>query len=223
LDAKNQLAAYVLARLYLSIGESGRAEILLEESLDRGAPQADALALLGGLRTKAGDHAEAEELYQLGLEKLPSAEKWLKSLARVYLLSEQKRKLGETLSRLAKIDWDNVLIRKKLVELALERQDFPTAVRWGRQALHIDVTDAEIHASVARACLEQQQYEAAARGFASAVRIDPKRSEWRVLLAQARAQAGDEHGARGALLDLLKREPEHKQAKEMLQELGHGS
>ena len=124
---------------------------LLTGSLDEAKPQANLLALLAGLRLKAEDYDEAARLYELGAKADPSDDKWTKSLASVYLKSNDVEKLTKVLAQLAAADADDVAMRKKLAQLAIEAKDFPAAVRWSREALQIDVMDAEVHELLADA------------------------------------------------------------------------
>jgi Tfp pilus assembly protein PilF len=150
-EPKNQLAAYVRARLYLLLGETKPAIELLMATLDEAQPQPNLLSLLAGLRLKAEDCDEAARLYELGATADPTDTKWSKALASVYLKSKQHEKLMPVLARLAEIDADDFTIRKKLAELSIKARDFPAATRWARQAIQIDVKDAEIHGLLADA------------------------------------------------------------------------
>ncbi|MBC8875624.1 MAG: tetratricopeptide repeat protein [Planctomycetes bacterium] len=219
LDEKHQLAAYVLARLYLSIGDTTKALEILNRSLDGETPQKNALALLAGLRLKAGDYAEAERLYRLGAEAFPNSPNWLKSLSSVYLKSGDKQKLTASLAKLAKADYDNVIIRKKLLELAIEAEDFDAAVRWANQTLHIDVMDADVHASLALALARLKKHARAIGAYETAIHLSPERDDWRYSLGEQCVQAGEKEKAVAVLEELLSREPEHAEAKKLLEEL----
>jgi len=63
------------------------------------------------------------------------ADKWEKSLASVYLQTGEQRKLRDSLRRLAGFDHDSWVFRKKLLELAIEAENFEDAIRWGTEAL----------------------------------------------------------------------------------------
>lgn len=219
LDEKHQLAAYVLARLYLSIGDTKQATEILEESLDDDSPQENALGLLAGLRFKAGDSAEAERLYGVGAKHFPNSTNWLKSLARVYLKTGDKDKLTQTLGKLVGTDYDNVIYRKKLLELAIEAEDFDAASRWANQLLQINVVDAELHATFARVLSRQEKYDQAVREYETALRLAPESDEWRYPLAEACMRAGMNEKAATALEELLSREPDHAEAKKLHEDL----
>jgi len=219
LDGKHQLAAYVLARLYLSIGDTKQAIEILEESLDDDSPQENALGLLAGLKFKAGDMVQAERLYGVGAKKFPNSTNWIKSLARVYLKTGDKDKLKQTLCKLAETDYDNVVYRKKLLELSIEAEDFDAAGRWANQALHVNVMDADVHAMFAQVLSRQENHGDAVREYETAIRLTPERDEWRYPLAEACMRAGMNEKAVTVLEELLSREPDHAEAKKLLGEL----
>jgi predicted Zn-dependent protease len=151
LDPKNQLAAYVRARLYLLLGETKPAVALLTGALDEAKPQPNLLGLLAGLRLKAEDYPEAARLYQVGSQADPADPKWAKALASVYLKSNEHEKLAIVLAQLVAQDADEFAMRKKLAQLAIEKEDFAAAQRWAQQALQINVMDADVHRMLAQA------------------------------------------------------------------------
>lgn len=218
-EPKHPVASYVKARLLLTIGEGRRALELLEGGLNKDAPNADILHLLAGLRFKAEDFAAAEGLYQLAEKHDADNPEWTKSLAMVYLKTGEKDKLTERLTRMAEADGDELLLRKKLAELALEQKDFAAAARWANQSLQIDVLDATMHALLAAALLEQQKPAEAVREYAVAVELEPKNVGWRLELAKSQAASGDKPAAQTTLNELLKVEPENKAAQEFLNSL----
>jgi len=163
LDPKNQLAAYVRARLYLLLGETQPAVALLTGTLDEAKPQPNLLGLLAGLRLKAEDFPEAARLYELGMKADPADPKWAKALASVYLKSKEQEKLARVLALLAAQDADEFAMRKKLAQLAIDSEDFVAAERWAQEALQIDVMDAEVHRMLAQALKSNGKPEESAR------------------------------------------------------------
>jgi tetratricopeptide (TPR) repeat protein len=218
-EPHNPVASYVKARLLLTIGQGRRALELLEGGLNKQSPNADVLRLLAGLRFKAEDYAAAEGLYQLAEKHDADNLEWTKTLAMVYLKTGEQDKLIERLTRLAEADGDELLLRKKLVELAFEQKDFAAAARWANQCLQIDVLDATLHAALARASFEQQHPTDAAREYAVAVQLEPNNVDWRLELAKSQAAAGDRPTAQATLTELLKLQPQHPTAQDLLDDL----
>ncbi len=219
LDAKHQLAAYVLARLQLSIGDSAEALRLLETTLDEKAPQENALQLLAGLKLKAEDYKTAERLYRLGAEKFPGDDRWLRSLALVYLKADDKEQLTAVLLQLADLEYDNATIRKKLAELAIERKDYEAAAKWANQVIQIDVMDADAHATWGESLAGLKQLSRAIEEFEVAIQLDGSKPQWRLGLVKVFVEAKEPAKARAALEALMQIDPEYPGAKELLEEL----
>ncbi len=208
-----------MARVRLVVGENDAALKLLEDALDRDAPQENLLNLLAGLKLKAEQYDEAAALYQLGGKREPANSQWIKSLARVYLTSGNDEKLRELLPKLADLDADDVVVRKKLAELAVAAKDHAAAIRWAREAIHIDVMDAEVHRMLAEAEVLSGKHAAAAEEYEVAVKLQPDEPDLRLALARAYIDAKQPAAARKALNALLEKSPDHAEAKKLLEGL----
>ncbi len=218
-DPKNQLAHYVRARLHLLVGENREAFDRLEKNLDRDHPQSNLLALLAGLKLRAQDYAAAADLYELGAAHDPGGSKWLKSLAAVYLKSGDNAKLQPVLEKLAGMDPDDLPLRKKLAQLAIERQDWPAAERWTLEGLHIQVQDANLHVWRAMALAAQDKAAEAADEYAAAVELSPDDPKLPIEYARTLVRAGRKAEARGVLEELLKRAGDDPEARKLLKTL----
>ena len=109
-----------------SSGESNSALLSWEDALDRVlvvSPHFDDAAL----RLAYWDPTSSRY-------RQPDEIRWVKSLARVFLLSKQEQPLVPVLERLAELDADDVAVRKKLADLAVKRKDYATASTWSRRA-----------------------------------------------------------------------------------------
>ncbi|MCU0880908.1 MAG: tetratricopeptide repeat protein, partial [Pirellulaceae bacterium] len=127
LDPKQPDAAYVLARLLVSIGDTAGAMALLEPVLDREQPHEEMLALMAAFKLQAKDVQAAESLYALGEAKLPHSDRWTKGLAKIYLQSGDGKRLRPVLKRWLAGEPDNLALRRKLAELALAAKDYAEA------------------------------------------------------------------------------------------------
>lgn len=161
-DPAEPVAAVVLAQLELLGRDFEDAAGYLEPALDQEAPHPDVLGLLAKVRLMQRRPQDAADLYELGREKLgigrfamPQSDEWLKGLAAAYLQLDEKVRLEEVLTMIARLDGDSASVRKKLAELADERGDLKTAAKWAAEVLQIDVTDVAAHEVLVRA------YEAA--------------------------------------------------------------
>ncbi|MBI1901034.1 MAG: tetratricopeptide repeat protein [Planctomycetia bacterium] len=216
---KHALAAYVLARTHVLVGENDEAQTLLEECLDEKSPHPRVLLLLAGLKLKGGDTAGAEKLYELGNKAFPQDSKWLRALAGMYLRSGDAEKLAPRLEELAAREADEMLFRKKLAQIALARKDYAQAGRWAAKANHINVLDAEIHELWAAAHVGEGKLPEAIVEYETAIRLRPKKADTYLALADVCRRAGQIDKARQVLQDLLQREPKNDKAQAMLEEL----
>ena len=205
LKPSHPLAAYVLARLQLSIGDSEAAVKLLEGALDRESPGEELLALLASLKLQAGDSAAAEDLYQLGDRHFPASDRWIKGLARIYLQSNDAAKLEPVLSRWSELEPENLTLHKKLARLALDRADFPVAEARATTTLRHDVQDAESHALLAAALARQDKRAEAVEEYQTAIQLESRQPDW--------------HAKFAALLIQLQRKEEAEKAVAALREL----
>lgn len=218
-EPKQQLAAYVRARLHMVVGEDDQAYKLLAAALDPADPQDNLLGLLAGLELARDNHAEAARLYELGAKADPGDVKWVKSLARVYLKSGERQKLAEVLSRLAAVDPDDATVRKKLADLAQAAKDHAATVRWCQEVLQIDVMDPQTHRWLADALMALGKPDEAAEEYEVATELMPDEPGLWFQLAQARLDARQPAQAKAALEALLKLDPKYPGADLLLEGL----
>jgi tetratricopeptide (TPR) repeat protein len=222
LKPNDPLATYVLARLLLKTEKKeniAEATALLEKSLDLQSPEPNALNLLAGSKLKAEQYDEAARLYALG-EKLDAANpQWTRGLARVYAASDNKEKLADTLTRLARADMDDLADRKKLAQLALARKDYSAAEQAAREALEIDVRDAEMHVALAESWHGRHNNDRAIEEWEIAVELAPEKPQARFDLANAYLETGQTAKAKEMLQKLLKITPDFAKAKELLEKI----
>jgi tetratricopeptide (TPR) repeat protein len=210
-DDKQPLAAYVLARLQLEIGDSEGAMKLLEAALDKQAPHEELLALLAALKLRASDAASAEELYRLGDERFPSSDRWVKGLARIYLQAGERAKLVLVLRRWSELEPDNVALHKKLAQLALLENDFAAADESAMRALRFDVQDAEVHALFAAALAGQDKPQAAIEEYEVAIRLDSQQIDAYAGLAKMQIRLDRKDDARLVIGRLRELAPDHSE------------
>lgn len=218
-EPKHQLANYVLANIHRVVGDDDLAMKLLEDCLDRKAPDEKVLSLLANMKFKAEKYDEAAELYELAAKNEPLNSAWTKGLARIYLTTKDNVKLVPVLAKLASLDADDRAIRKKLAQLALADKDFDSAVRWANQSLQIDVMDPDGHRMLAEALVGRQDYPRAVEEYEAVVKLDPKQSAALFGLAEAAVKAKQTDKARKSLEKLIELEPDYPGAKELLESL----
>jgi tetratricopeptide (TPR) repeat protein len=152
LNPKEPLAAVVLAQLQLLGRDLEDASSYLEAALDEAKPNKQVLGLLAQVRLRQGNFKDAARLYELGREKLdigkswlPGADQWMKGLAAAYVKLGETDKLRGILETVAQFEGDNLSVRKKLAQMALDRGDQKEAKKWAKEGLFINVMDAEVH------------------------------------------------------------------------------
>jgi tetratricopeptide (TPR) repeat protein len=156
-NAREPLAAVVLAQLEMLAQDIDEAEEFLQTALDAEKPDRRVLGMLARVRLLQGEAADAARLYELGRDKLgigkaylPGTDEWLKGQAAAYVKLGETDKLQSVLESIARLDGDNAVVRKKLAQMAVERDDLEAAGKWAGQALYIDVMDADIHSVLAK-------------------------------------------------------------------------
>jgi tetratricopeptide (TPR) repeat protein len=214
-----QLAAYVLARLDVLVGDTAAAVERLEQAIDREGPELRGVNLLAALYLKGERYGEVDALYRLGTKFEPDNDDWLKRRAKLYLLSGEEKPLVEVLTILAERDADDPTIRKKLAQVALKQANGETAARWATEAIQIAVDDQEAHRMLAEARVQLGEWDGAATEFEAAVELSPQEPYLRFMLADCYAQLGDQSKARATLDALLKLKPDYPGAQQMLESL----
>jgi predicted Zn-dependent protease len=219
LKPKHPMASYVKAKIFSSIGYDDEALTVLEPALDPAKPEPRVLDLLGELYLKAGRLDEAEKLYELGRKDDPQNSKWISDLARIHLRKKDPKLVNE-LVELANNDADNLALRKELAKRFTEAKDAPNAEHWGDECLYVDVYDPECHTLMADAYLLGKKPEKAVEEFDVALALKPKKADLiQVRRAKALHAAGKIAEAKAALEEILKKDPDHPEAKAALGEI----
>ena len=212
----------VLAQLSVLIGDDERAREYLAAALDRDDPNEEVLALQAELYMKEEKWAEAAELYELGRRRDPYSSRWPSGLVRVYLKTGDDGKLAGVLKSLVLMEADNVEFREKLAELEFAAGDYEAAARSAMMAIHVDVKSVTAHRLLADAYRERGRYPEAIDEYTVALGLDSRRQKAELLwgLAQAHKAAGNVEQARSAVEGVLGVDPDHGEAKKLLESLG---
>jgi Flp pilus assembly protein TadD len=215
IEPKQPVAAYVLARLQLSIGDEEGATRLLEEALDKATPNEEILALLASLKLKGGDAGGAEELYRLGEARFSGGDLWVKGVARIHLQTGEADKLVPVLRKWSELEPDNIAIHKKLTQLELARRDYSAAAKWATRALHLDVQDAEVHALLGASLAGAKKPAAAIEEYEVAIRLDSRQVDSYAALAELQIGLGRIEDARLVVGRLKELAPDHAKLSEL--------
>jgi cellulose synthase operon protein C len=219
------LASFVKARLLLSIGDDeSTALAILEPALDRKQPNERVIDLLAELKMKAGELDEAATLYELARKDDPFHTRWIAGLARVHLRQKKTAAFLNDLAMIAANDADDIAVRKALAERHLAAGDAATAEKWANECLYIDVYDPTVHVLLADAQAAGKKYAEAIEEFQTALSLKAKKpNDLKVKLAQAQLLAGRRDAAKATIEGVLKADPAHPEAKELLQKIDHAT
>jgi tetratricopeptide (TPR) repeat protein len=219
LKPHHPMASYVKARIFQAIGFDDEALATIEPALDPAKPDVRVLDLLAELKLKEGNLDEAEKLYEIGRKDDPQNSKWVAALARVHLRKKNPKFLEE-LVVLANNDADDLTLRKELIKRFVEKKDGPNAEHWGNECLYVDVYDPECHVLMSDAYLLTDKPALAVEELDVALTLKPKKPDLiQVRRAKALKAAGKIAEAKSVLEEILKKDPEHPEAKKALAEM----
>jgi Tfp pilus assembly protein PilF len=222
LKPHHPLASFVKARLLLTIGDEDAALSIIEPALDPKHPNERVIELLAELKMKAGQLDDAETLYELARKDDPFHTKWIAGLARVHLRQKNTVKFLNDLAMIAANDADDIAVRKALAERQLAQGDAAAAEKWAGECLYIDVYDPVAHVLLADAQAARKKFAEAIEEYKTALELKAKKpDDLKVKLAKAQLGLGQRDAAKATLDAILKRDPDHPEAKALRQEIDH--
>jgi cellulose synthase operon protein C len=171
-DPDRLLAVAIVADSLLDDSKLDAAEELLRGRYDPADPQPELLERLARVHAARGDWEQAKAFWQTAADRWPRELRLLKSLAAALLRQGDESALRGVLERLAGLDADDLLSRKKLATMARAAEDWTAAIRWASEALHIDINDASMHRVLAEAYEATGDAEAAGRQRAVLSRME---------------------------------------------------
>jgi tetratricopeptide (TPR) repeat protein len=137
------LASVVKARLLSRGKDDAAARAVLEEAVKENPDDARVLLVLGRAYIEAKELAKAAPLFERGRKAAPLDAEWLTELARIYTVLDKKAELRSVLAEIAARDPDDLASRVKLARLSLAAERPADAERFARDALCIDVMNAD--------------------------------------------------------------------------------
>lgn len=212
-NAKEPLAAWVLARLSLFAEDTKKATELLKAALDRKAPNLHVLLLLAKLKVADGKNGDAADLLELGRKHFPKNDDVLIALGSAYVKLGENDKLKPLLEEVALSDFDDPSVRRKLMQISLSQKNYKDVVKYGVQALQIDVLDVGTHRMLGEAYRELNVYKKSVREYEVALQLKPADAALQVGLAKTHIAAGDKAKAKSLLDAVLKTDPGNADAK----------
>jgi tetratricopeptide (TPR) repeat protein len=214
------LASYVKARLLQSGGDDEQARTVLEAALANDLREPKVLQSLGRLYFESKNFAKAAEVFELGRKLEPADSKWLTELARTYAQTGDKERQIAILKELVLADSDDLDQRKQLTRMFLEAGRHAEAEVYARQALEIDVLDAEAERGLGEALMGQKKYAEAIEAYTVALEVEATSDDARVKLALAYVETGNKEKAEAEITKVLARDPDNAEAKKLRERLG---
>lgn len=218
-DPRQPLAALVIARHELRARDLSAAVKILERAYDREHPQPRVLEMLAELKFQQQDYSTAAEFYETGLKQRPAHVAWLKGLARCQTELKRMKPLKATLQKIVGRDPDDAVARQQLTKLVFDEQNFDETIRYGMQALQVDVLAPEVHRMLAISYGKQKQWPASIREWSVLVTLKPEDGEPRRELARAQLASGDRQAAIETLQKWIEQSPDDAKARQLLEEL----
>lgn len=218
-DPEEPWAALVLAQKAVNDEGPLQAAGYLEQALDPENPNLEIAKRLGPLRQQTNDFAGAAELFELVLKENPTDTAMIEGLAELYLKTGNTVKLKPILRNYVEIAPDKPAPRKNLAMICLADEEFADAAKYAKMALHIDVLDADVHRTLAAAFVGLKQYPRAIEEYEVAIELKPGDAELLFGLAAAQIHSENLSAAKKSLERLLKIDPDHVDARTLLDEL----
>jgi cytochrome c-type biogenesis protein CcmH/NrfG len=156
-ESAHPVAAVVKAKLLKRGGEDDEAKAVLEKALKAKPEDPRLLATVGRLHLEQKEYKEAAELFEKGRKVAPDAADWLEQLARIYKETKEGDKLAAVLGELVAQDPDELDGRVRLAKSNLELGRFAEAEAFARDALMIDVANADAKDALVEALRKQKK------------------------------------------------------------------
>lgn len=137
------LGVYVKALVMTDEGSADTAFGLLSKTIDEKSDNLKPLRLLAKLQFDRKKFAEAAKLYERCRELDPFDSSWLTLLTRAYTQAGDDTKLLATLKELADATPDDLGTRKQIAKMSQKEGKHADVETYARQALEIDVLDAD--------------------------------------------------------------------------------
>ncbi len=217
-DKTEPHAAVALAKLNIRDRNVNKAISYLESALTE-PPNRNVLELLARLKLAEKKTIEARGLYQRGNKAYPHSSAWLKGLAAVALRMDDEAGLKSALEQLTEREIDNPAYPKKLAQMALQDKDYEAAKKYSLKTLYIDVMNAAAHLMLGQAEEALDDHKRAIQEYRVTLQLAPATVEAELGLARSYIQEKQTKEAAGVLADLLKRDPNNRDALDLLKQI----
>jgi tetratricopeptide (TPR) repeat protein len=156
-DAGHPVAAVVKARLLTRGGDDDAAMDLLAKAQKAKPDDVRLMATVGKLHMERKEWEKAAALFEKGHKVAPLDADWLEQLAKIYKETKDATKLNAVLGELVAQDPDELDGRVRLAKSSLEIGEFARAEAFARDALMIDVHNADAKEALVEALKKQKK------------------------------------------------------------------
>ncbi len=158
------LASIVKARLLSAAGDDDGAQQVVEQATKANPDDPKMLVALGRMALQAKNWTKAAELFEKGRKIAPVDADWLPTLIEIYTTTENTDKLADVLKEQIGNDPDDLASRIKLANLLCDAKKYAEAEPIARDAIRIDVTNADAQKALVQA-LQGQKKDAEAEAL----------------------------------------------------------
>ncbi len=223
LDPTEPLSATFLARRALIEKKLDEALALLQAAYNEQQPHPLLLDAYAEAALRNKQPELAEQLLQRAVDMYPLELDFVRDLLLAKTgAGRDELSLQPLLEIVAVRDVDDVATRKRLARLALERQDWATALRWGNEVLYIDTLDTTTQRLVATAAYQAKDDRRCIRAWQTLDSLETLTDADRLQLAKSLKRTGQKQAAREELLKVPASSESYKAAQTELKLLDAG-
>jgi arylsulfatase A-like enzyme/Flp pilus assembly protein TadD len=219
-EGKYSFADLPRARVLVRLERYEEARQLLRRYLESSPGDADALALLGDIESKAGSPELAVERYLQALETAPSDVQLNLGLAVSLVQLGRFAEALPVLDRAIFLSPADAQIRSRRAFVLAKLRRLPEALEEARTAMRLDPETLAYQQNLGSLLGEAGRWEEAARVFDDILAEDPGFTPALFASGLIKQRRGDRAGAEAAFREVLAREPGHAGARRRLSELG---
>ena len=155
------VASIVQARYLIADGKDDDARKLIEEAVGINGSDVRLLSYLGKLCLDSKEYPLAAKQYEKCRKLDPLDDEWLRRLRDIYTKLDERDKLIDVLNEIASRDADDLPTRKELAKLLLDAKEYSQAEDAAREAIYIDILDAEARKMLLEALRKQKKNDEA--------------------------------------------------------------
>lgn len=222
-DPTSAEALYGVGSVYLNQNKNAAARQAFERAVKLQAAYPDTLPdawnNLGVIGTREGRVDDSIQCFQQALQLNPHHLLALDNLGNAYRLQKRWDEARAVLERALEVAPQDAEANYSLGMVFAQTNDTGKAYEYLQRALKARPVYPEALNNLGILYLITQRRDEAVASFEQCIRVAPAFDQAYLNLARVYALEGSRDQARGVLLDLLKRHPDHPQAKQMLEQL----